>query len=126
MKTEQGRWLCKLVLFFCITSLLGWAQLVLAAEASLAKTDLDREALSHTTITEPSDEQVRQLLIAELQKKSEPESTAQQAIGGPGKFLENILSTFQSNAENSDNQTASLLSKLPNVIPDLKKVFLTL
>jgi moderate conductance mechanosensitive channel len=75
-----------------------------------------------------SDEQVRGLLLTELKKKavSEDEPVESSVINGPGAILSSILQTLSNRTEDSESQLINLWSALPNVIPDLKKVFITL
>ena len=116
----------KLAFFSFIAILFCCLQPAFAAETSAPEAAVDKDSLSHITVAELSDEQVRQLLIAELQKKSGAETDGQQAVAGPGRFLEQLLSTFETISEDSEDQAASLFKNLPDVLPDLKRVFLSL
>lgn len=75
-----------------------------------------------------SDKQVRELLLAELRKKlAQQENPAHSSvIDGPGKFLSTILQALSKETEDSENQIVNLWVALPNVLPDLKKIFITL
>lgn len=75
-----------------------------------------------------SDEQVRQMLIAELQSDAMEEqySSQQGRMAGPAGMFHRLLSTFSGEQDDNEEQFKKLWSGIPNVIPDLHKVFLTL
>ncbi len=79
-------------------------------------------------LAELSDKQVRLLLIDELHKNAEmnEEEVVQIGAKGPGAFINNILQTLSNETEESENEYAKLWDAAPNVIPDLKKVFIQL
>lgn len=74
-----------------------------------------------------SDEQVRQMLIAELQSDAmEDQYSQQQKMVGPASILHRLLNKFSGEHNDNEEQFSKLLSAIPNVIPELHKVFLTL
>ena len=74
-----------------------------------------------------SDEEVRQMLLAELKKtaNSEEQKTDQE-IGGPGEIFGNMLGALSSQTDRSERRLQRLWAGIPNVFPDLYKVFLAL
>lgn len=75
-----------------------------------------------------SDEQVRRLLIEELKADAaapayDPEA---EVSLGPGAFLGDILNELEETSVSSDHQAKKLFAHLPDVLPDLYKVFITL
>lgn len=74
-----------------------------------------------------SDEQVRQMLIAELQSDAmEDQYTQQEKMPGPAGIFNRLLNKFSGEHDDNEEQFRKLWSGIPNVIPDLHKVFLTL
>ena len=83
----------------------------------------------HATLSAMSDEQVRQLLIEELQKDALAEShsfTFEPENTGPGAPLAILLNELNDETGQSDNQLRKLLTGVPNLLPDLYKVFVSL
>lgn len=74
-----------------------------------------------------SDEQVRKLLIAELQKKSATDSATQADKQlGPEFIFGDILNALSDKSDSSEQKVKQLLASIPDFFPDLYKVFLTL
>jgi len=74
-----------------------------------------------------SDEQVRQMLIAELQKDPQAEKyTEQQKMIGPAGIFHRLLKKLSSEQDDNEEQFRNLWSGVPKVVPDLHKVFLAL
>jgi hypothetical protein len=74
-----------------------------------------------------SDEQVRQMLIAELQSDAmEDQYSKQEEMAGPAGMFYRLLSKFSGEHDDNEEQVKKLWSGIPNVIPDLHKAFLTL
>ena len=74
-----------------------------------------------------SDEQVRQMLITELQKDVQGDQyTQQQKMVGPAGMFHRLLKRLSSEHDDNEEQYSKLWEGIPNVIPDLHKVFLTL
>jgi len=74
-----------------------------------------------------SDEQVRQMLIIELQKDVQGDLyTQQQKMVGPAGIFHRLLKRLSSEHDDNEEQFRKLWEGIPNVIPDLHKVFLTL
>lgn len=83
----------------------------------------------HATLAAMSDEQVRQLLIAELQKDVDAEnqsSSLEPEISGPSAPLAKILRSLNEETGQSETQLRKLMAGTPNLLPDLYKVFVTL
>ena len=128
---RQRLFFCKLLVSFWLLSFLFlfgniWAEKVSATEIQGNK---DSPSSIHATLSAMSDEQVRQLLIEELQKdalaesqsfSSEPETT------GPGAPLAMLLNELNDEAGQSDSQLRKLWNGVPNLLPDLYKVFVSL
>ncbi len=96
-----------------------------AAASELPETYTKTDVAS--LLAELSDEQVRRLLIEELQKGTTKETQpVPHGARGPGAFLSNILQSLSNETEDSENDFANLWDTIPNLIPDLKKVFITL
>lgn len=83
----------------------------------------------HTLVAELSDQQVRQMLLRELQK-----SAAEQAPNfsfnpeeqGPAAPFAKLLNTFNNNTTNSEARIRTLWQGVPHLFPDLKKTFVNL
>ncbi len=75
-----------------------------------------------------SDEQVRQMLITELQKDAmEDQYTSQQQhMAGPAGLFNYLLQKISGEHDDKEKQIRELWSTIPQVIPDLHKVFLNL
>lgn len=74
-----------------------------------------------------SDEQVRQMLIAELQSDAmEDQYSRQEKMAGPAGIFHRLLSKLSGEHDDNEEQFKKLWSGIPKVIPDLHKVFLTL
>jgi hypothetical protein len=83
----------------------------------------------HATLSAMSDEQVRQLLIDELQKDAIAESQSfslEPDFTGPAAPLARILKTLNDESAQSENRLRKLLKGTPNLLPDLYKVFVSL
>jgi len=74
-----------------------------------------------------SDEQVRQMLIAELQSDAmEDQYSQQQKMVGPAGIFNRLLNKFSGEHDDNEEQLSKLWSGISQVVPDLHKVFLTL
>ena len=75
-----------------------------------------------------SDEQVRQLLLAELQKDLETaaDSDGESSIGGISGPISDLLQTLEDESDASEDRVDTLLDGLPKLIPNLYQVFVTL
>lgn len=74
-----------------------------------------------------SDEQVRQLLIEELEKAAEEEDISSfQQMKGPAFTLSRMLRTMNRGQDDNRSEIATLFSFIPNIGPDLYKVFVKL
>lgn len=80
----------------------------------------------HAMMSGLSDEQVRRLLIDELQKNPATTQAGSLNSEGPGSFFEQILSGLENTSNDNDHKARDLFDNIPNVIPDLYKVFVTL
>jgi hypothetical protein len=104
---------------------------VLAANGAAADFQDNAAAKSsvHATLSAMSDEQVRQLLIDELQKDAIAESQSfslEPDFTGPAAPLARILKTLNDESAQSENRLRKLLTGTPNLLPDLYKVFVSL
>lgn len=102
---------------------------LLAKEAAAEPQDkTDSSSSIHATLSAMSDEQVRQLLIDELQKDAAAanESSSIDLNQGTGAPLIWMLDTLNSEADQSENQLRKLWQGIPNLLPDLYKVFVSL
>ncbi len=98
-----------------------------ATGALAANTDSTESV--HTMLSGLSDEDVRQLLIKELQKDAasgENVLTSESDIAGPAEALAEILTRFEDRSTQSEKELRSLWTGIPNLLPDLQKTFLTL
>ena len=73
-----------------------------------------------------SDEQVRQLLIEELKADAQREQPAEQHMKGPAYILADILKSLSNEHDANEDQIKNLLKGIPNMGPDLYKVFIKL
>lgn len=76
-----------------------------------------------------SDEQARQMLIKELQKDLEQERSVtlgSEEVQGPGAPLAKLLNSLDSESAESGDRFKELWMGLPNLFPDIYKVFITL
>ncbi|MCP4343839.1 MAG: hypothetical protein GY799_34435 [Desulfobulbaceae bacterium] len=104
---------------------------LLAAGGAAAELQDNAAAKSsvHATLSAMSDEQVRQLLIDELQKDAIAASESfslEPDFTGPGAPLARILKTLNDESAQSENRLRKLLTGTPNLLPDLYKVFISL
>ena len=102
---------------------------LLAKEAAAGPQDKAASSSSvHATLSAMSDEQVRQLLIDELQKDAaaEKQSFSMELDQGTGAPLRWMLDTLNSEAVQSESQVRKLWTGIPNLLPDLYKVFISL
>ena len=102
---------------------------LLAKEAAAEPQDnADSSSSVHATLSAMSDEQVRQLLIEELQEDAaaQDQSFSMELDQGTGAPLVWMLDTLNSEAGQSENQLRKLWTGIPNLLPDLYKVFISL
>lgn len=81
------------------------------------------------TLAKLSDEQVRQLLINELKKDTalqESSFTITQELNGPSAPLAAMLNSIEGESVQSINKLQQLFSNIPQLIPDLSHIFLSL
>lgn len=105
--------------------------MALAGNAKVSGIKDQAESLSsvHALLSGLSDEQVRQLLIDELQKDASVESQSfslEPEIKGPGAPLARILKALNRGSVQSEHQLHKLWMEIPNLLPDLYKVFISL
>ncbi len=77
-------------------------------------------------MAELSDEQVRKMLMEELQSKANPSPNMPQKIKGPGSFFNKSLTVLSNEHEYAKIQLSKLLTGLPNVDDDFLSVFISL
>ncbi len=104
---------------------------ITVAHQATTETPEESPAVSETTslIATLSDEQVRKLLIEELKKNSassQSKSVLSNEIPGPGAFFGELLQSLTQKSDSSEIKVRQLLASIPDVVPDLKKVFLSL
>ncbi|MGA7277450.1 MAG: mechanosensitive ion channel domain-containing protein [Desulfocapsaceae bacterium] len=73
-----------------------------------------------------SDEQVRQMLIEELKADAQAQEPGEQQIKGPAYILARLLKSLNNEHDANEDQIKNLLRQIPNVGPDLYKVFIKL
>ena len=102
---------------------------ILAQEAAAGPQDnADSSSSVHATLSTMSDEQVRQLLIEELKEDAamENQSFSIDLDQGTGAPLIWMLDTLVAETDQSENQLQKLWAGIPNLLPDLYKVFISL
>lgn len=116
-------------LLLCLLLSLFAASLAPAGATPPLSNDIAVADSIHATLAGMSDEQVRQMLIAELKRDAslaEDTFTFDQRLKGPGSPLEAILNSLEGESVQSVSKTKELLKNIPQVIPDLSKVFISL
>ncbi len=73
-----------------------------------------------------TDEQVRQLLIDELQKGVEAEELDPEKMKGPAYFLARLLGVMSSEHDDNKQEVRALFGSFSTMGPDLYKVFIKL
>lgn len=78
-----------------------------------------------------SDEQVRQMLIEELQKDASAQSSSlamnnEESQPGPARFFGNLLSSLEDASQGSEDRYSRLFNAIPEVVPGIVKTFLQL
>jgi hypothetical protein len=75
-----------------------------------------------------SDEQVRQMLLSELRRDAMEDQYArqQQQMVGPAGLFHRLLQKISSEHNDNEKQFTRLWRGIPQLIPDLRKVFLNL
>lgn len=101
--------------------------LLLVTSSAFAETPSTISAENvHRMISGLSDEQVRSLLLEELQKNSQAHNTQAETPDGPGAVLEGMLTGLEDLSASNDGRAKELFAKVPEVLPDLYKVFVKL
>jgi len=73
-----------------------------------------------------SDEDVRRLLIEELQKEALSATPDTDQMKGPAFFLSRLLNLLSSGHDRNKNEVKTLFASLPAMGPDLHRVFVKL
>lgn len=73
-----------------------------------------------------SDEAVRQLLIEELRKEALADPPDNQKMKGPAFFLSRLLNLLSTEHDDNKNEVKALIVSLPEMGPDLYRVFVKL
>ncbi len=73
-----------------------------------------------------SDEQVRKMLIDELKKDAGQSEPDYDEMKGPASFLSRMLNSLSSGQDKDEDQLRALFNGIPNVLPDLYRVFIKL
>jgi hypothetical protein len=104
-------------------TLIFWSAPLTAAESGDSSTDTNQVESVMAGLT---DEQVRQLLIEELQEDAAAEAPVPMRMKGPAYVLSSMLSGLSSEHNENEDQLEALFAGIPHVLPDLNKVFLRL
>ena len=97
---------------------------VLAAEQETTHQD---SASVDSLMAGLSDEQVRQMLIEELEEDAAASQEVDpQRMKGPAYVLSRLLRALSSEHQENEDQLETLFAGIPDVLPDLYKVYLTL
>jgi small-conductance mechanosensitive channel len=99
------------------------------AQENRKDTDIDKSSGAgvDTLLAGLSDVQVRQMLLAELKKEAaHTESPENQNIGSTSEIFGDMLGALSSQTDYSERRLQRLWKKIPNIFPDLYKVFLAL
>ncbi len=73
-----------------------------------------------------SDEQVRKMLIDELKKDAKLSEPDYDQMKGPASLLSVMLNSLSSGQDEDEDQLKALFNGIPNVLPDLYRVFIKL
>jgi len=73
-----------------------------------------------------SDEQVRQMLIDELKKDADLAEPGFESMKGPASILSRMLGGLSSGQDENKDELKDLFSGIPQLLPDLYKVFINL
>jgi hypothetical protein len=73
-----------------------------------------------------SDEQVRKMLIDELAKDAALDEPDYDRMKGPAFVLARMLNSLSSEHDENENELRDLFTGIPNVLPDLYRVFIKL
>ncbi|WP_163340296.1 mechanosensitive ion channel domain-containing protein [Desulfopila sp. IMCC35008] len=106
------------LLFLCLTPFIGTAEQ--PALSPKVKADVN------SMMAGLSDEQVRSLLIEELQKDALNNTNTTVKSAGPDGVLQEMLDGLEHVSTSSDDQTQALFEKIPNVLPDIYTIFVRL
>lgn len=93
------------------------------------KAQTSQDSSVHETLSRLSDEQVRQMLIKELEddiRSDQRPLTLQQDIQGSPSPMGRLLDALNNQSEQSGNQLKQVFKGLPQFLPDLTRVFITL
>lgn len=83
----------------------------------------------HAVLSKMSDEQVRQMLIAELKKDAATEDSTfslELETEGPAAPMARMLKILDNKSEQSEHQLDKLWQGIPDLFPDLYRVFVSL
>ncbi|MCP3887418.1 MAG: hypothetical protein GY702_00895 [Desulfobulbaceae bacterium] len=82
----------------------------------------------HEILAELSDEQVRQMLIVELQKEASSEALIdlKAGVSGPSAPFAQLLGSLENESALSGEQFKALWQGIPHLLPDLYKVLVSL
>lgn len=100
-----------------------------AADKEPIEFDPSQHDSVHAMLSGLSDEQVRQLLLAELKKEAEAQTESvnlEPEVKGPGAPLSRLLRTLNRGHTESDNRMEEIWAGVPTFLPDLYKVFVSL
>jgi len=116
-------------LLFSIMFYLASAAAITGDTGSVPKSNgpVLEETQTYAMLAGLSDEQVRKMLLKELQNEADAEKLNKpQDIDGSGGIFGEMLRILSSQTDDSERQLQQLWAGLPDILPDLYKVFLAL
>ncbi len=128
---RQRLFLPKLIVSLCMLVIVISFGMTFVGNATAlgVKDQADSPNSVHALLSGLSDEQIRQLLIDELQKDTSAESQSfslEPELKGPGAPLARILKALNRGSVQSEHQLHKLWIEIPNLLPELYKVFISL
>lgn len=113
---------------FCLATLLLCTILLMQSSCFAAGTPglSQTEQKVDRTLASLSDEQVRQMLIAELKKDAAAEEPDYDRMKGPAYILSRMLNGLSNEHDENEDELKALFNGIPQVLPDLYRVFIKL
>lgn len=118
---------CSLLITSLVALLAG--VLLFSPQISRAADTADQSSVEQKvdqTMAGLSDEQVRQMLITELKKDAELEAPDYDRMKGPAYVFSSILRGLTDEHDQNEDQLSKLFAGMPQVVPDLYRVFVKL
>lgn len=129
MRSKNKRFHAWVIFFSFLLSVLLYHPFPGSAEGTkgASQPPIEQSGQVETIMAGLSDEQVRQMLLSELQKDPQEEQySKQQKMMGPADLFHRLLNKLSGEHSDNEMQFRALLAGIPNILPDLYKVFLTL